>query len=418
MIRTLKKFFYPAKNFMSKNSVLEWYLTSLAVGTRKHSLEHASKISGIHASQFSKLLSKNPEYAVKMLTCLSEKYAKKSMLDKCPDFLKGSPWKVHVIIDSTAQRRSASLAENVTRLNLGGGYYFGHRWTNIALFINGNFIPLPPIEYYSKKMCLMNKIDYKKEPECVVDYLEKMDFNNFIPGIKPKEVVFIMDAGYDTKIIQNKILSKGWDFLVSLKGTRSLFLEKKCQSFDEKKRGISVSDAFQISHRKVDKITCTLLKVPGEKKSKKFSVERTKAKLKGVKKRCMAILASKTKRQKKIKYLACSKENLATKLILQIYSLRFKIEQFHKEVKQYFGFEDVACHQFNSVISHTHLVYCVYILLNFFCKNSLTMMEKQGFFTELIQKQRDLKIIQLATRFDGISQIKKFFEPKIEKMAS
>ena len=40
------------------------------------------------------------------------------------------------------------------------------------------------------------------------------------------------------------------------------------------------------------------------------------------------------------------------------------MELFHKTVKQYLGFEDVATSGFDSVMSHVHWVYCAYILLH------------------------------------------------------
>ena len=42
----------------------------------------------------------------------------------------------------------------------------------------------------------------------------------------------------------------------------------------------------------------------------------------------------------------------------------YNIELFHKTVKQYLGFEDVATSGFDSVMSHVHWVYCAYILLS------------------------------------------------------
>jgi hypothetical protein len=61
MISTLKGLFRPLKSILDVSEVLRWYLVSLAIQTPKHTLEHASEISGIHASQFSRLLSGSVE---------------------------------------------------------------------------------------------------------------------------------------------------------------------------------------------------------------------------------------------------------------------------------------------------------------------------------------------------------------------
>jgi hypothetical protein len=49
----------------------------------------------------------------------------------------------------------------------------------------------------------------------------------------------------------------------------------------------------------------------------------------------------------------------------------YNIELFHKTVKQQLGFEDVATHGFDSVMSHVHWVYCSYILLHLSPRESL-----------------------------------------------
>ncbi|MCP4130898.1 MAG: hypothetical protein GY754_07935 [bacterium] len=53
-----------------------WYLLSLMVETRKHSLSSASVLSGLNKSQFSKFLKKNRKTVAYTLDSLSKKQAK------------------------------------------------------------------------------------------------------------------------------------------------------------------------------------------------------------------------------------------------------------------------------------------------------------------------------------------------------
>jgi hypothetical protein len=76
MISTLKSFLQPLKNITETTNTLEWYLTSLAVAARKHSLEHASDLSGIHDSQFSRLLVSSKYKSEIILSDLSRKAVK------------------------------------------------------------------------------------------------------------------------------------------------------------------------------------------------------------------------------------------------------------------------------------------------------------------------------------------------------
>ena len=64
------------------------------------------------------------------------------------------------------------------------------------------------------------------------------------------------------------------------------------------------------------------------------------------------------------KYFACNDLRVTARQIILGYRLRWAIELFHKTVKQYLGFEDVATSGFDSVMSHVHWVYCAYILLS------------------------------------------------------
>src|SRR5207245_3933666 len=64
------------------------------------------------------------------------------------------------------------------------------------------------------------------------------------------------------------------------------------------------------------------------------------------------------------KHRACNALRATARQMVMGYRLRWAVELFHKSVKQHLGFEDVATHGFDAVISHVHWVYCAYILLH------------------------------------------------------
>ena len=116
------------------------------------------RFSGLHESQFSRFLSKHFDFAAKALLDLSKRQAKqfsKIMKNLANDTL---PWSVAILIDSTFLNRSSLHGENVHRFNHGKGFIIGHRWTNIVLIINNIVIPLPPIEFHTKKLKSIAKI--------------------------------------------------------------------------------------------------------------------------------------------------------------------------------------------------------------------------------------------------------------------
>ena len=107
------------------------YLLFLMVVTTKHTLEEAARFSGLHKSQFSKMLKFHPNIAAQTLESLSKQQAKRRA--KSLEALKGLPWKIVIIIDSTLQNRSSLHPENAKKFNHGQGFVIGHQWTNIVL---------------------------------------------------------------------------------------------------------------------------------------------------------------------------------------------------------------------------------------------------------------------------------------------
>jgi CRISPR/Cas system-associated endonuclease Cas3-HD len=105
------------------------------------------------------------------------------------------------------------------------------------------------------------------------------------------------------------------------------------------------------------------------------------------------------------KYLACNDLKVKARLIIIGYRIRWAIEIFHKQVKMFLGFEDVATKSFSSVISHVHGVYCAYILLNFSPPGSSapskSMAEKQRKIKKIISTKEKCRVIQMLTQFNG-----------------
>src|SRR5882724_5226162 len=149
------------------------YLLFLMVVTTKHSLEEAARFSGLHKSQFSKMLQGHRDVAVSTLESLSKQQAKQ--LSKALGHLKALPWKIAIIVDSTLQHRASLHPENAKTFNHGKGYVIGHQWTNIVLIINDILIPLPPIPFYSKRYCREHALAYYTEHDRVVAYINKLD---------------------------------------------------------------------------------------------------------------------------------------------------------------------------------------------------------------------------------------------------
>ena len=90
--------------------------------------------------------------------------------------------------------------------------------------------------------------------------------------------------------------------------------------------------------------------------------------------------------------------------------MRWRIEIFHKEVKMFLGFEDVATRTFESVKAHVHWVYCAYILLHShppgLPKHITSLADKQRRVKAIIDTKEINRVIQLLTQINGKERYK------------
>lgn len=256
-----------------------WYLISLMVETRKHSLTFASELSGISKSAFSKFLMNNEKAAKLTLDDLSKRQAE--IYSKVLKKIQSLPWRVAILTDSTIQSRSSLKSENVQRFNHGKGFVIGHQRTNIILFFNGIIIPLPPIPFLTRKFCEDNELTYMTEHDRVTEYLNYLNLIEYIGFHKDSEVVVLTDSGYDCEKIQNVILEKGWHFVTALKNSRGVKSEARYAKTPKSREWDGVARFFK-KYRKLAWETVCILTDGPKKKRKEFRVRHTEVFLKNV----------------------------------------------------------------------------------------------------------------------------------------
>jgi len=390
-------------------AVCIWYLIFLMMTARKHSLTAAASFSGLQTSQFSRFLSNNWRVAVYQLDQLSKRQARQFSA-AIESLAAGQlPWRIAILIDSTIQHRWSLHSDNVQRFNHGKGFVIGHQWTNIVLLINDKLIPLPPIPFHSKSYCRKHKIEYKTENTLVIEYIENLNLVDYIGGHDPKHVVVLADSGYDDRKIENAILKKRWHFIIALNKNRGVKSENSYLS-TPKSKGCSQVAQFFNDHRCVGWQTIRIFKIQNRSKKKRmeFRIRQIKGYLRYV--GYVLLICSQFKKRPggRLKYLACSDLKASARQIIIGYRMRWAIEIFHKEVKMFLGFEDVATKYFDSVIAHVHWVYCAYILLNAgpFDTRVGGIAGKQQRISEIISNGERSRVIQMLTQFNGAQRYK------------
>lgn len=396
------------------------YLLFLMVSARKHSLTAAAEFSNLSKSSFSKLLKNHPELAVTKLCELSKKQARQ--FGQNIRFMADGklPWKIAVIIDATLQNRSSLHAQNVQKFNHGNGYRIGHQWTNIVLFVNDLLIPLTPIEFYTKAYCRKNKIPYRTEHQRVVEYLADLDLEQYIGSHDSKQVLVLGDSGYDDKKIEKTISTKGWTYVIALKKKRSI---KTLKEYNDtpKSSGWHQIEQFFKNHRRIKWITVCLPKNSPQEKRKELRARQITGYLRHVGKAQLICSEMKDRRKQRRKHFACNDLKATLRQILSAYRIRWEIELFHKKIKMFLGFEDVATKSFDSVISHVHWVYCAYILLHShppgMPKTLKSIDEKQQMITTSYKNRQISSMLQLMSQFNGVARLKNQLCEALERPA-
>lgn len=383
------------------------YLLFLMVVTTKHTLEEAARFSRLHKSQFSKLLKCHPSIAAQTLESLSKQQAKRLSISL--KAVKGLPWKIVIIIDSTLQNRSSLHPENSKKFNHGQGFVIGHQWTNVVLILNGILIPLRPIPFYSQRYCRDHDQAYLTEHERVVNYLSNLNLDEYIGPHRSRDVVVLTDSGYDNKKIENAIADKRWAFIMALSKTRSVKSETLYHRTPKSKQWLSVELFFR-HHRRLKWSTIRLMTNGTKAKRKEFRIRHTMGYLRYVGWVHLVCSEPKKRSEGRRRYLACNDVRVTARQIMLGYRLRWAVELFHKNIKQFLGFEDVSTSGFDSVKSHVYWVYCAYLLLHMSPPGGDNEVGSLGDQQRQLRKYLDHKekrsILQKLTQIGGVQRYK------------
>ncbi len=383
------------------------YLLFLMVATTKHSLEEAARFSGRHTSLFSHLLKSHAKVAITTLDNLSKTQARR--FAKVLQRVKGLPWKIVILIDSTLQHRASLHPENAKTFNHGQGYVIGHQWTNVVLVLGDILIPLKPIPFYSKRYCQTHDLDYHSEHERVVASLRTLDLEDYIAAYDRREVLALADSGYDNKKIEKAIADKGWHFIIALSKTRSVKSEALYLSTPKSQQWCHI-DTFFRRHRRLKWDTIRLATSGNKRKRMDLRVRHTSGYLRSVDKVELVCSERRNRPDGRRKYLACNDLRATTRQIVTGYRMRWAVELFHKCVKQHLGFEDVATHGFDAVLSHVHWVYCAYILLHMsppgLSPGAQSIGDKQRALQQGLADKEKRHILQKLTQIGGVQRYK------------
>lgn len=107
-------------------------------------------------------------------------------------------------------------------------------------------------------------------------------------------------------------------------------------------------------------------------------------------------------------YLACNDLRATARQIVTGARLRWSVELFPKCVKQHLGFEEVATHGFDAVMSHVHWVSCAYILLHMappgLSSGAQSIGDKQRALQQGLANKEKRHILQQLSQIGGVQR--------------
>ncbi|MCB9229622.1 MAG: transposase [Deltaproteobacteria bacterium] len=379
------------------------YLLSLMLPGRKHSLTQASQVGSLHKSQFSRFLRRHGDLAVESLQRTA---ARTCRAIQRPPVVAGGPWTIAILIDATLQSRSSRHSGNSHKFSHGKGYVIGHQWTNILLLINGKKIPLPPLAWISGRERKRRGLKKETEQEAVIRYLSDLDLSQYVGTYENHEVVVLADSGYDNKKLQASILSRGWDFVFSMKSSRGSRLSSQKNAGAQ--GNCSVADLFRKAKIFPWKTIRAYANGWKRRKRKEFRARELTGFISGITDEVRLVLSEERGSRRGRKYLVCSNIRVRMGAIVRVYRKRWEIELFHKDVKSLMGFEDVSCHDFQSVESHVHWVYCAWLLLPEISGKSGSVLEAMTALQQEVELSPFKHLIQLSTRIHGFRDVQRY----------
>src|SRR5258706_143942 len=283
------------------------------------------------------------------------------------------------------------------------------QWTHIVLSITDMLIPLRAIPFYSQRYCRDHALAYQTEHDLVIDYLRQLDLVDYIGSYDPRDVVVLTDSGYDNKKIETAIANKGWHFIIALGKTRSVKSATLALTTPQSKQWCPIATFFR-NHRWLKWQTIRITTNGTKRKRMEFRARDTIGYLRYVGQVQLVCSELRNRPEGRRKYFACNDMRVTARQIILGYRLRWAIELFHKTVKQHLGFEDVATHGFDSVMSHVHWVYCAYILLHLsppgVSAEVKSLGDTQRQLQHVLANNEKRRVLQKLTQIGGVQRYK------------
>lgn len=366
---------------------------SLTLVMKRHTFAMAGELSGLDQSRFCALMNHpdTPELSKKVLN-----RAMRRRLSR----VKRIDGKLLFIIDATIIGRKSRHVENVGRYHSGSGLVLGHKFINFVAVDGTECIPIESLPVYTKKYARENGLKRLSEIEIVEQWISSFRDRALFTKEALRSAVFLLDAGYDAKSIQRAIKGIGADFVMALKSSRII-------------NGKRVSELFWSTRRWLESKPIRLHIGSGGKGSRrKYSVRTARdVHMKGF--GHVTVICSKAmdRKAKPVKFLATSDLEMTARDIVKWYAMRWRIEMWHREMKQNFGFIDCRARRFSAITAHVNFSLTAYLVQKETGHDQMRVEE--------YMRKEELRAIKLdLTKFGSGSRLKIRVDAALQRIAA
>ena len=314
--------------------------------------------------------------------------------------IPGAKRRAYIIIDTTANRKRSGKMDN--RIIYKKGYTSTHFFVMGILYFpdTGARIPLPRRLYRTKSYSRKHGYKYRTQIQLAENMIRYANLPDDI------EVIVLFDTLFSSESFIKLLRRKGYHFVCSVKDNRvDLATGKQLKVIIEQ----HISEG-QLNTR-VDVRIPSKRSRYGHKSAQKYETKKYVTYTEEFcisKMRDVQIVFSRKSDDAKslMKYIATDMLSLTTHEILTIYSYRWQIELFFKELKSYLGLSDYQVLSFRSIIRHVDIVIMAFMYLEHLrlCKLKEHPKDKHWLYARTLQMSY---VLQHEVRMTNLGFIKR-----------
>jgi len=314
--------------------------------------------------------------------------------------IPGAKRTAYIIIDTTANKKRSGKMDN--RIIYKKGYTSCHFFVMGILYFpdTGARIPLPRRLYRTKSYCRKHGYKYRTQ----IQLAENMMRYANLPD--DMEVIVLFDTFFSSESFIKLLRRKGYHFVCSVKYNRVVLATgKQLKAIIEQR----ISKG-QLNTR-VDVRVPSKRSRYGHKSAQRYETKKyvTYTEKFSISKMgdVQIVFSRKADDEKSLmKYIATDMLSLTTHQILMIYSYRWQIELFFKELKSYLGLSDYQVLSFRSIIRHVDIVIMAFMYLEHLrlCKLKKNPTDKHWLYARTLQMSY---VLQHEVRMTNLGFIKR-----------